>query len=86
MIYIAATVEEWKEKYPGLKPYVANCSACREIIPVDRPFIENGYAGFAIRECPCGKNENKANVTVTTNEKTRSRWKKILAPWLGGGE
>jgi hypothetical protein len=83
MIYIEATVEEWQAKYPGLEPFMSSCSACQLPVPVNRPYLENGFAGFSIGDCVCGKNANRGNVWVTTNAKTKSRWARILAPWFG---
>jgi len=78
MIFISSSAEDWRAKYPGLTPIIAQCSACGLALVTDRPFVERGYAGLAVGACSCGRNENLADVRVTTSSETNARWRSKL--------
>lgn len=83
MIYVDKTLEEWLAKYPHLKPRKSKCTNCKAIVEVNVPFIERGYVGLAAQKCPCGKNENRPDVRITTSEETASKWRRLVSLLLG---
>lgn len=86
MFFVTQTLSDWLKLHPSLEPIVVRCSNCGFDLRTTVPFIERGYVGLMVQECMCGKNENKADVRVTTSEESYRRWKTAIDNYSEAGK